>query len=135
MHAATVDPDHGLGQKGSGEAHLGRHLAANQLVKLDLVRRCHHIAIAVVDFKLRRRHLRVVLLVLESHRALHFGAGIDERAQRIAGQRVIVAAGVDVLETLRLVIVALRIGALEKKSLNFVGRIQRVALLLVESLA
>ena len=77
---------------------LRRHLAADQLVELNLIGRRHHFAVAVVDFKLRGRNFRVILLVLESHRALHFGRGIDEGAQRIAGQRVIVAAGVHVLE-------------------------------------
>ena len=39
----------------------------------------------------------MVLLVLEAHGALHFGGGVDEGAQRIAGQRVMIA-GIDVFE-------------------------------------
>ena len=72
----------------------------------------------------------MVLLVLEAHGALHFGGGVDERAQRVAGQRVIVAAGVDVLElAVGFVIVPLRVGPLEEEALNFVGGVQGVSLL------
>ena len=46
----------------------------------------YYFRVAVVDFKLRGRNLGVVLFVLEAHGALHFGGGIDKRAQRIAGQ-------------------------------------------------
>ncbi len=98
VHAAAVHADDRLGQEGRGQAHVGRHLAADQLVKLDLVGGGDDFAIAVVDFKLRGRNFRMVLLVLEAHRALHFGGGVNEGAQRIAGQGVIVSAGVDVFE-------------------------------------
>ena len=77
---------------------MSRHLSANQFVELDLVGRRDHLAVAVVDLELRRRHFRMVLLVLETHRALHFGRGVDEGAQRIAGQRVVVSAGIDVFK-------------------------------------
>ena len=132
VHAAAVHADHRLRQEGRGQAHVGRHLAADQLVELDLVGGGDHFAVAVVDFELRRRDFRVVLLVLEAHGALHFGGGVDERAQRIAGQRVIVAAGVDVFELAGLVIVALGVGALEQEAFDFVGGVERVAFLLVQ---
>src|SRR5258708_29464947 len=45
---------------------------------------------------------------------------------------MIVAAGVDVLEALRFVITALRVCAFEEKAFNLVGRIQGIALLVVE---
>ena len=98
VHAVAVHAHDRLGQEASGQPHLGRHLAADQLVKLNLVGGGHDFAVSVVDFKLRGRDFRVVLFVLEAHGALHFGGGVDERAQRIAGQRVVVAAGVHVLE-------------------------------------
>jgi len=89
-------------------------------------------AVAIVDFKLRGRDFGVVLLVLEAHGALHFGGGVDEGAQRIAGQRVIVAAGVDVFELAGLVIGALGIGPAEEETLDFVGGVERVAFFFVE---
>ena len=98
VHAAAVDADDRLRQEARGEAHVGGDLAADQLVELNLIGCGDDFAVAVVDFELRRRDFGVVLLVLETHGALHFGGRVDERAQRIAGQRVIVAAGVDVLE-------------------------------------
>ena len=121
-----------MGRKRRGQSHVGGDLAADQLVELDLVGGGHHFAVAVVDFKLRGRDFRMILLILEAHGALHFGGGVDERAQRIAGQRVIVAAGVDVLELAGFVIVALGVGALEQEAFNFVGGVERVALLLVQ---
>ena len=74
----------------------------------------------------------MVLFVLEAHGALHFGRSVDKRAQRIAGQRMIIAAGVDVLELAGFVIVLLRIDPLEQEALNLIGRIQRVAFLFVQ---
>ena len=59
-------------------------LAAEQLVELDLVGGDQRLGVAVVHLELRGRHLGVVLLVLEAHRALHLGRGVDELAQRIA---------------------------------------------------
>ena len=55
-------------------------------------------------------------------------------AQRIARQRVIIAAGVHILELAGLVIVPLRILAIEQEAFDFVGGIQRVAVLLVQAL-
>ena len=74
----------------------------------------------------------MVLLVLEAHRALHFGGGVDERAQRIAGQRVVVAAGVDVFELAGLVVAPLGVRALEQEAFDLVGGVQRVAFVLVQ---
>ncbi len=53
-----------------------------------------------------------------------------KRAQRIAGQRVIVAAGVHVFELAGLVVVPLGVYALEEEAFNLVGRVQRVAFVL-----
>src|SRR5277367_3214057 len=47
---------------------------------------------------------------------------------------MIVAAGVDVLECVRLVIMPFRIGTLKEETFNFVGRIQGVTLLVVKSI-
>ena len=98
VHAAAVDADDGFRQEAGGQAHLVGDLAADQLVELDLIGGGDDFAVAVVDLELRGRDFRVILLVLEAHRALHFGGGVDEGAQRIAGERVVIAAGVDVLE-------------------------------------
>ena len=78
VHAAAVDAHHRLRQEARRQPHVRGHLAADQLVELDLVGRRHHFGVAVVDLELRRRHFRVILLVLEAHRALHFGAAVDE---------------------------------------------------------
>ncbi len=104
VHAAAVDADDRLGQEAGGHAHVAGHLAADQLVELDLVGGGHHFAVSVVDLELRGRDLGVVLLVLEAHGALHFGGGVDKVAQRIARQGVVVAARVHVLELAGLVI-------------------------------
>ena len=66
-------PTNGLGRKHAVSPMLRGHLAANQLVDLDLIGGRYHFAVAVVDLELRRRNLRVVFLVLEAHRPLHFG--------------------------------------------------------------
>ena len=98
MHAVAVDACHRLGQEAGGQVHVLRDLAAEQLVELDLVGRHQRLGVAVVHLELRGRHLRVVLLVREAHRALHLGRGVDEAAERVAGQRVVVAAGRGQLE-------------------------------------
>src|SRR5438309_11092601 len=74
----------------------------------------------------------MVFLVLEAHGPLHFGSRVDERTQRIAGQRVIVSAGVDVLELAGFVIAALGIGPFEQEAFDFVGGVESVALLFME---
>ena len=129
VHAVAVDADDRLRQEARCQAHLRGHLAADQLVELDLVGGGDHFGVAVVDFELRRRDFGVILLVLEAHRALHFGGRVDELAQRIARQRMIVAARVDVLELAGLVIAALGVRALEEEAFDFVGGVQRVAIL------
>ncbi len=73
----------------------------------------------------------MILLVLEAHRALHFGSHVDEHAQRIAGERMIVAAGVDVIELAGLVEVTLGIESLEKEAFDLVGGVERIAVFLV----
>ena len=40
----------------------------------------------------------MVFLILKSHRALHFRGRVDERTQRIARQRMVIAAGIYVIE-------------------------------------
>ena len=70
----------------------------------------------------------MVLLVLEAHGALHFSRGVDELAQRIERQRMIVAAGGDEIEFAGLVVRLLRIFAGEEEALDFSGRIERVLL-------
>src|ERR1017187_923752 len=105
VHPAAVHPHHRLRQKARRQPHPRGHLPANQLVQLYLVRRRHHFRIAVVDLKLRRRHLRVVLLVLKPHRPLHFRAAVDEVPQRIPRQRVVIPARVHILELAGLLIV------------------------------
>src|SRR5262249_8263071 len=57
---------------------------------------------------------------------------IDESAKGVAGQRMVVAAGVDVLELTRLVITALGVCTLEKEAFDFICRVQRVALFVVQ---
>src|SRR5262249_58358312 len=121
--------------EGIGDSLLGGNLDTDHFVELNLVGCGNRSAIAVVDFKLGRRTLRVVLLILESHRALHLGGGIDEGAQRIAGQRVIVAAGIYILELAGFVVAALGIRSLKEEALNLVGRIQRVAFGLEKALS
>ena len=101
VHAAAVYADDRLRQERRRHAQAGRDLAAEQLVELDLVGGGDDFAVAVVDLKLRGRDLGVVLLVFEAKRALHFGGGVDEGAQRVAGQRVVIAAGVHIIEPCR----------------------------------
>ena len=127
-----LTPTTGFGRKRGGEAHVGCDLAADQLVELNLIGGGDNFTVPVVDFKLRRRDFGMILLILKSHGALHFGGGVDEGAQRIARQRVVIAAGIHVFELAGLVIAALGIGPFEKEALDFVGGVQRVALLLVK---
>src|SRR6266436_4391984 len=69
----------------------------------------------------------MILFVLEAHGALDFSGGVDEGAQRVAGERVVIAAGVDVFELAVVVIMAFGIGAIEEEAFNFVGGLERVA--------
>ena len=128
VHAAAVDADDRLGQEAGGEAVVVGDLAAEQFVELNLVGGGDHLAVAEVDFELRGRDFGVVLLVLEAHGALHFSRGVDELAERIERQRVIVAAGGDEIEFAGLVVLLLRILAGEEEALDFGGRVERVLL-------
>ncbi len=74
----------------------------------------------------------MVFLILESHRALHFRCSVNEHAQRIARQRVIIPARVDVLELAGFVIGALGIRSLKQKAFNLIRCIERVAFFLVQ---
>ena len=73
----------------------------------------------------------MILFVLEAHRALHFGGRVNKTAQRIAGQRVVIAAGVHVLKFVRLVIVTFGVFTLEQETFDFVRRIERIAFVFV----
>ena len=95
----------------------------------------HHFGVAVVDLELRGRDLGVILFVLESHRALHFRGRIDEGAQRIAGQRMIVAAGVHVFELAGLVVGALGVRSIEQEALDLIGGVEGIAVLFVQLVA
>src|SRR2546423_11352194 len=93
-----------------------------------LVGGCDYLSIAVIDFKLRRRDFRMVFLILEAHGALHFRCGVNESAQRVSRQRVIVAACVYVLEFAGFMITALGVCAFEEETLNLIGGVKRVPL-------
>ena len=129
VHAAAVDADHRLRQEAGRHPELGRDLAADELVELDLVGGGDDLAVGVVDLELRGCDLGVILLVLKPHRALHFGDHVDEVAQRVAGQRIIVPAGIDVFERVRFVIAALGVEPLKEKAFDLVGGVERVAVL------
>jgi hypothetical protein len=132
VHAVAVHADNGLRQKARSQPHLGGHLAADQFVELNLVRRGHHFSVAVIDLELRGRNFRVILLVLKTHRALHFRGGVDKRAQRIARKRVIISAGIDIFKLAGFVVAGLRVHAVEQKALDLVRSVERVTFLLVQ---
>src|SRR4030081_1676080 len=73
----------------------------------------------------------MVLFVLEAHRTLYLRGRIDEGAQRIAGQRMVVSAGIHVLKFPRFVVAPLRVRSLKQESFNLVRGIQGVFLILV----
>ena len=128
VHAATIDADDRLRQEAGGETHAGGNLTTDQFVDLDLVGSIDHVGVAIVDLELRGRNFRVILLVLKAHRALHFGGSVDELAQGVAGQGVVVATGVHVLEFVGLVVATFGIGTIEEEAFNFVGCVQGVAI-------
>ena len=70
----------------------------------------------------------MVLLVLETHGALHFCGGINELAQRVQRHRVVVTTGAHKLELARLVVLLLGIATGKKEALNFSGGVERVLL-------
>ena len=111
----------------------GGHLAADELVELDLIGGGDNFTVSVVNFELRGRDFGVVLLVLEAHGALNFRRGVDEGAQRVAGQRVVVAAGVYVLEPARFGKAPFGVESGEEEAFDLVGGVQGVALLLVQA--
>ena len=55
----------------------------------------------------------MVFLILETHRACFSAVVSMERAQGVAGQGVIIAAGIDVFKFSRFVKVTFRVGAFE----------------------
>src|ERR1700678_2254110 len=67
VHSVPVDTYDGLRQEAGGEVHLGGDLTTDQFVELDLVGSSDDFAVAIVNFKLRRRNLRVILFILEPH--------------------------------------------------------------------
>jgi hypothetical protein len=77
-------PVTGLGRNDGRHAHLRGDLAREQLVELHLVGGDADLGVRVVHLELRGRDLGVILLVLEAHRALHLGRGVDEAAEGVA---------------------------------------------------
>ena len=75
----------------------------------------------------------MIFFVLKSHGSLHLGNRVNKRAQGVAGQRVIVAAGIYVFELAGFVVAPLGIGALKEEAFNFVGGVQRVTVFLVQA--
>ncbi len=121
VHAVAVDPGDRLGQEAGGHFHPRRDLTRQQLVELHLVGGDGRLGVGVVHLELRRRHFGMVLLVGEAHRPLHLGGAVDEQPQRVAGQRVVVAAGRDEVENAGLVVAALGVAAAEQEALDLVG--------------
>ncbi len=62
----------------------------------------------------------MIFFIGETHRALHFGGGVNKLPQRIAGQGMIIAADADEFEMTGFVMMPFRIAALEE--LAFAGR-------------
>ena len=116
---AAVDACHRLGQEARRQIQLARHLTGDQLVKLNLVRRDDGFGVAVVHFELRRRDFGMILLVGEAHRPLNFRRLVDERAQLIAGQRMVVAARRHELKLARFDVILLGVARRETRSLRF----------------
>src|SRR5689334_5301844 len=134
VHAVAIYTHYRLGQERRGQAHSGGHLAADQFVDLDLVGGGNNLTIAVIDFKLRWRNLRVVFFILETHGALDFRRGVNKCAQQIARKRMVVAAGVHIFELAGFVVATFSVSALKEEALNFIGGVERVAFLLVHLL-
>src|SRR5207253_10542820 len=91
--------------------------------------------VRIVALKLRGRNLGMILLIGKAHRALYLGHRVDEAAQWIAGQRVVVAALVHKFELAKRAIVALGIAAAEQEALDLVGSVAGNSLLLVQLLS
>src|SRR5260221_9233024 len=73
----------------------------------------------------------MVFLILKAHGALYFRRGIDEGAQWVARQRMVIAAGVHIVELAGFVVATLGVCALEEEAFNLIGGVERVAFLLV----
>src|ERR1051326_2151349 len=73
----------------------------------------------------------MVFLILEAHGALHFSRGVNERAQRITGQRMVIAAGIYVIEPAGFVIAPFGVRALKEETFNLIGGVECIALFLV----
>src|SRR5260221_4143850 len=73
----------------------------------------------------------MVFLILKAVGALYFRCGIDEGAQWVGRQRMVIAAGVHIVELAGFVVATLGICALEEEALNFVGGVERIAFFLV----
>src|ERR1700733_7879336 len=76
----------------------------------------------------------MVFFILEAHGALHFCRSVNKCAQLVAGQRMIVAAGVYIFELAGFRIVALSVNTLEEKAFNFIGGVECVAFFFVHLL-
>ena len=115
-----LTPVTGFGRNDAVMSSCCGHLAADELVELHLVRRDARLGVGVVHLELRRRHLGVVLLVAEAQGALRLGRVVDEPPQRVARQRVVVAARRDELERPGQVVLTLGVAALEEEALDLV---------------
>ena len=65
---------------------------------MELVGGDQSLSVRIIELKLRRRDLRVILFVLETECPLTLGKTVDEEFERIVGQAVEVAATMDRLE-------------------------------------
>ena len=127
MHAAAVNARDRLGQEGCRHPHIGGHLPADQLVELYQVAGPHNPGVRKIQLELRRRHLRVVLLVPEAHRALRLGRGVYEGLQRRQRQGMEVAAARDKLEAGDLVVGLLGGQPFYHEALHLAGHFGRYA--------
>src|SRR5262245_39713772 len=75
----------------------------------------------------------MIFLVCESHGPEGLGGVVNELAQRITGERMIIADGVDVLELAVLVIAPLSVGSAEVEPFNFVGSVKSISVFLVQT--
>src|SRR5215469_584191 len=71
----------------------------------------------------------MILLILESHGALHLGRGVNEFTEWVQWQRMIVAAGIDKLELASFVKAPFGVSPGEKEAFDLVCRVECVALL------
>ena len=132
VHAAAVDSGYGFGKEAGAVAVVVGDLTAEELVELNLVGRGHNFGVSEVDFELAGCDLGMVLFVLETHGALHLSGGVDELAERVERQRVVVAAGVYELELAGLMEDFFRLLAGEEEAFDLSGGVEGVSFFGVE---